>query len=86
MSGIFFLAIAAGVLTILAPCILPILPFLLGTSGGKSALRPFMIIVGFVLSFSVLGAAFAPYATYPEKNGVAPTVANCGVASTPISA
>lgn len=59
MNGIFFLAIAAGFLTILAPCILPILPFLLGTSGGKSKLRPFMIIAGFVGSFSVLGAAFA---------------------------
>lgn len=59
MSGIFFLAIVAGFLTILAPCILPILPFLLGTSGGKSALRPLMIIVGFTASFSLLGAAFA---------------------------
>lgn len=56
---LFLLAIAAGALTILAPCILPILPFILGTSGGKSKLRPFMIIVGFVGSFSVIGAALA---------------------------
>lgn len=59
MNSIFFLAIAAGFLTILAPCILPVLPFLLGTSGGRSRLRPVAIIAGFVLSFSVLGAAFA---------------------------
>ena len=64
MRSIFFLAIVAGFLTILAPCILPLLPFLLGTSGGKSKLRPLMIIVGFVLSFSVLGAAFATAGTF----------------------
>ncbi|HSD11959.1 MAG TPA: cytochrome c biogenesis CcdA family protein [Patescibacteria group bacterium] len=64
MNSIFFLAIAAGSLTILAPCILPLLPFLLGTSGGKSRLRPLMIIAGFVGSFSVLGAAFATAGTF----------------------
>lgn len=57
--SIFFLAIAAGFLTILAPCILPILPFLLGTSGGRSKWKPLFTIVGFVGSFSILGAAFA---------------------------
>ncbi len=62
--GVFFLAIAAGFLTILAPCILPLLPFLLGTSGGKSPWRPLMTIVGFVGSFSVLGAAFATAGTF----------------------
>ena len=64
MNSIFFLAIAAGFLTILAPCILPVLPFLLGTSGGRSRLRPVMIIAGFVLSFSILGAAFATAGTF----------------------
>ncbi|MEY4745243.1 MAG: hypothetical protein RL272_1188 [Candidatus Parcubacteria bacterium] len=64
MGGIFFLAIAAGFLTILAPCILPLLPFLLGASGGKSRLRPLMIVAGFVASFSVLGAAFATAGTF----------------------
>ena len=59
MMPIFFLAIAAGFLTILAPCILPVLPILLGTSGGKSRWKPFLTIIGFVGSFSILGAAFA---------------------------
>lgn len=76
MKSIFFLAIAAGFLTILAPCILPILPFLLGTSGGRSKLRPIMIITGFVLSFSVLGAAFATAGTFLGfSNGALRTVA-----------
>lgn len=57
--AVFFLAIAAGFLTILAPCILPILPILLGTSGGRSKWRPVTIVLGFVGSFSIIGAAFA---------------------------
>ncbi len=60
---IFFLAILAGLLTILAPCILPVLPFILGTAG-RSHWRPVMIIAGFVASFSVLGAAFATVGSF----------------------
>ncbi len=62
--SLFFLAIAAGFLTILAPCILPILPFLLGTSNGKSVWRPVAIIAGFIGSFSILGAVFATVGTF----------------------
>ena len=62
--SLFFLAIAAGVLTILAPCILPVLPFLLGTSGGRSKWRPVAIVGGFVASFSLIGAAFATVGTF----------------------
>lgn len=64
MQSIFFLAIAAGFLTILAPCILPLLPFLLGTSGGRSKYRPLMIISGFVGSFSLIGAAIRTFGTF----------------------
>ena len=62
--SLFFLAIAAGVLTILAPCILPVLPFLLGTSGGRSRWRPLAIVGGFILSFSLIGAALATAGTF----------------------
>jgi cytochrome c biogenesis protein CcdA len=61
--SLFFLAIAAGFLTILAPCILPVLPFLLGSSGGRSRWRPVMIIVGFVGTFTLIGAALATAGT-----------------------
>lgn len=42
----------AGIVTILSPCILPILPIILsgGITGGKK--RPLGIIIGFVLSFT----------------------------------
>ena len=50
------IAILAGILTIGAPCILPLLPILLGASVGQtSKTRPFFITLGFVVTFSVLG-------------------------------
>ena len=49
------LALLAGVITIAAPCTLPVLPILLGASVGQtSKARPVMIALGFVLSFSVV--------------------------------
>ncbi|MBW7972204.1 cytochrome c biogenesis protein CcdA [Bradyrhizobium sp. BR 10289] len=48
-------AVLAGVLTIAAPCTLPMLPILLGASiGHTSQLRPAMIALGFVVSFSAV--------------------------------
>src|SRR5215831_19635891 len=45
-------ALLAGILTIAAPCTLPVLPILLGASIGRAGrLRPAMIALGFVLSF-----------------------------------
>ena len=47
------LALLAGVVTIAAPCTLPMLPILLGASVGQTGkLRPAMIAAGFVMSFS----------------------------------
>lgn len=52
------LALLAGVVTIAAPCTLPVLPILLGTSVGKTGkARPVMIAAGFVLSFSLVALA-----------------------------
>ena len=49
------LALLAGVLTIAAPCTLPVLPILLGASiGNNGTTRPAMIALGFVLSFSAV--------------------------------
>lgn len=54
------LALLAGVITIAAPCTLPMLPILLGASVGRtSKVRPVMIALGFVLSFSVVALALS---------------------------
>ncbi|WP_439395257.1 cytochrome c biogenesis CcdA family protein [Bradyrhizobium sp. PMVTL-01] len=48
-------AVLAGILTIAAPCTLPMLPILLGASIGRAGhLRPAMIAIGFVVSFSAV--------------------------------
>lgn len=47
-------AFLAGIVTILSPCILPILPVVLSGSVGSGRKRPIGIITGFVLSFTVV--------------------------------
>jgi len=50
------LALAAGVLTVGAPCILPVLPIVLaGTVGEKSRTRPRVIALGFIMTFTLAG-------------------------------
>ncbi len=54
------LALLAGVLTIASPCVLPLLPILLGTSVERSGrLRPLFVVMGFVLAFAGLGIALS---------------------------
>jgi cytochrome c biogenesis protein CcdA len=49
------LALLAGVVTVAAPCTLPMLPILLGASVGRTERwRPAMIALGFVMSFSMV--------------------------------
>lgn len=47
------LALLAGLLTIASPCILPVMPILLGTSVERpSRARPLYIVAGFILTFA----------------------------------
>ena len=62
------LAFTAGLLTVAAPCVLPLLPVVLGASvaGGSSeagkpgqrSARPVFIVIGFALSFTLLALVF----------------------------
>jgi len=52
MTLLLFFAFLSGIVTILSPCILPVLPIVLsGSVGGKR--RPLGVVTGFVASFSV---------------------------------
>jgi cytochrome c-type biogenesis protein len=52
------LALLAGLATIAAPCTLPMLPILVGASVGQTGkIRPAMIALGFVVSFSAAALA-----------------------------
>lgn len=58
MSVLF--ALLAGILTIAAPCTLPVLPILLGGSVGQTGgLRPILIALGFVASFTAAVLVFS---------------------------
>ncbi|AVR98545.1 cytochrome c biogenesis CcdA family protein [Pseudoduganella armeniaca] len=57
------LAFSAGLLTVAAPCILPMLPILLGAgSTGGGRLRPMFIATGFVLAFAGCALLFGAFA------------------------
>jgi cytochrome c-type biogenesis protein len=58
------LALLAGMLTIVAPCTLPVLPILLGASiGERAGARPAFIAAGFVMSFAFVALALNAVAT-----------------------
>jgi len=58
------LALLAGVVTIAAPCTLPVLPILLGASiGQRGQIRPALIALGFVVSFAFVALALNAIAT-----------------------
>lgn len=61
-ATLMLLALLAGGLTVLSPCILPILPPLLSASvSTKLKHRPFWIILGLVLSFTFFGVIFTVF-------------------------
>jgi cytochrome c-type biogenesis protein len=55
MLGTLGLAFVAGALTILSPCVLPLLPIVLTTAGSKSKWGPVALGAGVTLSFVVVG-------------------------------
>ena len=58
------LAFAAGLLTAAAPCILPLLPVLLGASiGQQDRWRPLFLVAGFIIAFSGFAILFGSFST-----------------------
>lgn len=53
--GSAILAYLAGLITILNPCVLPILPILIGSAIGQNRYGPAALAAGLVLSFSTFG-------------------------------
>ncbi len=49
------LAFLAGVLSVLSPCVLPLLPIVLGTAASEHKLGPVALAVGLALSFVTIG-------------------------------
>lgn len=57
-------AFLAGIVTILSPCILPLLPILLAGSTGEGKLRPWGIVAGFLVSFSFFTLALSAIVSF----------------------
>ena len=55
MAGSLALAFLAGLLTIVSPCVLPLLPVVLGTAASQSRYGPVALAAGLVLTFVVVG-------------------------------
>jgi cytochrome c-type biogenesis protein len=55
MSGVVFLAALAGVLSILSPCVLAILPIVLGAAASEHRFGPVALAGGLALSFTTIG-------------------------------
>jgi cytochrome c-type biogenesis protein len=53
--GVFALAFVAGVLSILSPCVLPILPIVLGAAASEHRWGPAALAAGLAVSFVVIG-------------------------------
>lgn len=54
-------AFSAGILSVLSPCILPLLPAVLATSAGKGKLRPLAIVIGVSISFTMMGVVTSAF-------------------------
>jgi cytochrome c-type biogenesis protein len=57
------LAFVAGVLTILSPCVLPLVPIVLGSAAQRSKFGPLALAAGLVISFTGVGLFVASLGT-----------------------
>jgi cytochrome c-type biogenesis protein len=54
-AGTIGLALLAGLLSVLSPCVLPLVPLVLGAAGGEARGGPFALAAGLALSFTAIG-------------------------------
>ncbi len=58
LSASFPFAFFAGFITVTSPCVLPILPIILGSALKKNRLYPVFMVLGLAFTFSLLGVLF----------------------------
>lgn len=57
MTILLVFAFISGIITILSPCILPVLSIVLSGSVGRGRARPFGVVAGFVVTFTAFTLA-----------------------------
>ncbi|MDO8560289.1 MAG: cytochrome c biogenesis CcdA family protein [bacterium] len=70
LPSLLALSAFSGALTIAAPCILSLLPVMLGSALGQHRLRPLFIVLGLVSSFTAFGLVFATFTRFFGLNRV----------------
>jgi cytochrome c-type biogenesis protein len=51
-----FLAVGAGLASVLSPCVLPVVPVIVAGAERKDRLRPLLVVLGLSLTFMLMGA------------------------------
>jgi cytochrome c biogenesis protein CcdA len=57
--GSFLFAFIAGVLSTLSPCVLPLIPIIIGAAANQHRLGPFALAGGLAISFALIGTGLA---------------------------
>jgi cytochrome c-type biogenesis protein len=57
--GAYAIALLAGALSTLSPCVLPLLPIIIGSSVAEHKAGPFVLAAGMALSFAMIGTMLA---------------------------
>lgn len=58
-AGTYGLGYLAGLLSTLSPCVLPLVPILIGTAAAAHVLGPYALALGLMVSFSIVGIFLA---------------------------
>ena len=67
---ILVIAYATGVISVLSPCILPLLPIIVGGSIQKNRLAPLLIAIGVVLTYACLSVLLSFSQTYIDVDSI----------------
>jgi cytochrome c biogenesis protein CcdA len=55
MLASYLLAIGAGILTMLSPCVLPVIPLVMGSAASANRFGPLALLLGLIVSFTLTG-------------------------------
>ena len=66
----YFFGFIAGMLSILSPCVLPLIPILLATAASSHRLGPPALALGLAISFAVLGTTMAAAGALEGRAGI----------------
>ncbi len=60
----YLVSFAAGILAALSPCVLPVIPMIVGSSASQSKKGPVFLAVGMILSLIVMGLVFSTITSF----------------------